>query len=141
MNKICNKCKENRLLHHYSKKTKGKDGLNGICKLCIGIAAKQRYQQDPTIKERSKSSSRLYTAKKFGLTPEELGQFYATQNSKCAICGITEDEHKKFFAIDHDHATGKVRGLLCMACNTGLGNFRDNQDLLNLAMKYLKDKS
>ena len=52
----------------------------------------------------------------------------------CAICREREPEH-----VDHDHKTGKNRGITCSCCNQGLGNFRDRADLLELAVEYLRD--
>jgi len=59
------------------------------------------------------------------------------QNGCCAICGRTEDETGKKHAIDHDHSTDKVRGALCVGCNSGLGFFGDNIRLLQKAIEYL----
>jgi len=63
------------------------------------------------------------------------------QNFGCAICGITEEETKKSFCVDHDHKTGKVRGLLCNNCNHGLGLFKDNTLFLARAINYLKEST
>ena len=60
------------------------------------------------------------------------------QDGKCAICGArTPGSGKKMWSIDHDHATGEVRGLLCGTCNTGLGMFKDSADNLRAAANYL----
>lgn len=63
------------------------------------------------------------------------------QDFKCAVCGETERATKNgmpiALAVDHDHKTGRVRGLCCMDCNTGLGKFRDDVDLLHKAIAYL----
>jgi hypothetical protein len=59
------------------------------------------------------------------------------QNNKCAICGRDKSEFKKRFAVDHNHKTGEIRGLLCVNCNHGLGTFKDNTIFLNNAIKYL----
>jgi len=67
------------------------------------------------------------------------------QKGLCAICNNPETfVHSKTkeparLAVDHCHLTGKTRKLLCKNCNTGLGSFKDNQDLLLTAMQYLKD--
>lgn len=71
----------------------------------------------------------------FGLTQDDYLQLLAAQGGRCAICCSATS---KQLSIDHDHVTGKVRGLLCMACNTGLGQFKDNDDLLCAAINYLK---
>ena len=64
---------------------------------------------------------RMKWGKNFGLTEEQVGNMYVEQNDRCRICGRTEKESKQSFCIDHDHATGKIRGLLCRRCNLGLG--------------------
>ena len=57
----------------------------------------------------------------------------------CAICGTDDPNfgHVKTFSVDHDHETGKVRGLLCLHCNLGLGKFKDNSTNLRKAADYL----
>ena len=59
------------------------------------------------------------------------------QNGKCAICG-REDNGARRFCVDHDHETGRIRGLLCGRCNTGLGFFEDNTEALRAALEYLE---
>lgn len=75
---------------------------------------------------------------KFGLDAAAAAALYETQNNRCAICGCTEAENGKYFAVDHDHATGAVRGLLCSQCNSGLGYFRDSPVNLSTAISYLQ---
>lgn len=77
-------------------------------------------------------------AKKFGLTPEEYKGLIIKQNNLCAICNSPQEGKRVNLAIDHDHLTGKVRALLCGACNTGLGLFKDNKELLTKAVGYLE---
>lgn len=137
--KVCIKCHIEKPYSDYHLKSSAKDGYSGVCKTCKSEYAKQKYRQDPSIKDRTKVTSRTYTAKRLGLSKDDLVKFYLAQNSKCAICGIPEKEHGKFLAIDHNHTTGKVRGLLCMACNTGLGNFKDSIENLEKAISYLRD--
>ena len=64
------------------------------------------------------------------------------QNYKCAICHnefkIFTDSHIKDIHIDHNHITNKVRGLLCIKCNSGIGYLNDDINLLKEAIKYLK---
>ena len=72
---------------------------------------------------------------KYGITRKQFDFMLKAQDYKCAICGkeITDQEPH----IDHDHNTGKVRGLLCGKCNTALGLFGDDPSLLNKAVQYL----
>jgi hypothetical protein len=76
---------------------------------------------------------------KFGISDADYNQIWAAQGSKCAICGKVEPlRGRSFHPVDHDHSTGRVRGILCQACNVGLGSFRDDPALLFLAIEYLK---
>ena len=72
---------------------------------------------------------------RYGLTPDEFAKMGEAQSWRCAICDedITEGPY-----IDHNHVTGKVRKLLCMQCNLGLGHFRDSVDNLLKAVCYLE---
>ena len=79
----------------------------------------------------------------FGITLEDYDRMLAEQNGVCAICEQPERAvHRKNgkvkqLAIDHCHESGAVRGLLCSLCNTALGLFQDDSDLLAKAMRYL----
>jgi hypothetical protein len=83
----------------------------------------------------------------YGISPEEFATLIAEQDGKCAICreppngkanGRARSGHLPSLHVDHDHDTGKIRGLLCGPCNTGLGLFRDEPRLLLAAIKYLQ---
>ncbi len=88
---------------------------------------------DSLYRVRQRESCRKTTLKKYGLTPEQFDAMIEAQNSLCAIC---EDQVE--LVVDHCHETGDRRDLLCLKCNTGLGMFRDNMDLLNEAIIYLQ---
>lgn len=88
-------------------------------------------------KEANLQYSREYNLKrKFNLSLDEYDTLLKSQNGVCAICGNT---CTKALAVDHDHTTEKVRGLLCNNCNRGLGHFKDNQQYLQQAITYLKE--
>lgn len=93
----------------------------------------------PALNPRSYSlhTGRQKPLSRYGLTTQEWGALVDAHGSRCAICGRHEP-HPSALAIDHDHATGKVRGLLCRACNTGLGQFRDSIAMLEKALAYLR---
>jgi len=72
----------------------------------------------------------------YGISPEIYDDLYSKQNGVCAIC--FKSSGNRALAVDHDHVSGRVRGLLCGRCNTGLGNFLDNKTFLAQAIEYLK---
>lgn len=67
----------------------------------------------------------------------ELDAIYAKAQGACAICGT--EPQRRFLHLDHDHKTGKARGLLCVNCNTALGHFKDDVARLKKAIEYLED--
>lgn len=73
-----------------------------------------------------------------GLTLEEYERVVAKQGETCAICGGPPGGRWKKYNIDHCHKTGRMRGLLCKACNHAIGLFRDNPRLLKRAIAYLR---
>lgn len=86
--------------------------------------------------EKSKESGRKSRLKRqYKITDDEYQSMMKIQKERCAICG-TKSEH---LCIDHEHASGKVRGLLCKKCNSGLGFFGDSLENLERAIKYLRD--
>ena len=77
-----------------------------------------------------------YLKREYGITPERYDELFACQGGKGAICGAQSPRKK--LAVDHCHETGKVRGLLCGSCNTGLGKLGDNIEGLRKALQYLE---
>lgn len=71
--------------------------------------------------------------RKYGISLVEHQEMCAEADWRCEICG----KHTENLHVDHDHLTGKVRGLLCASCNHGLGFFWDDQAILSLAIEYL----
>lgn len=82
------------------------------------------------------------TLRRYGLTPQAFADMLKAQGGGCAICHLTLDFATKTTVphIDHDHATGEVRGILCLKCNTGLGAFGDKPSLLSEAVLYLEKR-
>ena len=87
------------------------------------------------------SFMRHKSARAYGITGKRFDEMLEEQNGACAICKrqetITRLGKLLPLSIDHDHTTGKIRGLLCGECNRGLGKFKDNPELLIEAAKYL----
>lgn len=91
---------------------------------------------------KNKDACRRYSQKtwltKHRLTEELYQKMSSEQKDCCAICAAHKDNVSRGLHIDHDHKTGKVRGLLCMNCNTAIGKFRDDTLLLERALDYVK---
>ena len=82
---------------------------------------------------------------RYGITYEEFCQMHFDQCEMCAVCGchigiIKSDGGPPTAHVDHDHETGKIRGLLCGNCNLGLGMFKDDKEILNDAIDYLLER-
>ncbi len=86
-----------------------------------------------------KSRVKHYLKARYDLTLQEYDAMLEGQNRACAICGKHSESMTRRMCIDHDHVTGKVRGLLCTQCNAGLGLFKDNVEHLVSALHYLID--
>lgn len=78
--------------------------------------------------------------KKFGLNEGDYNALLVKQDYKCAICGRADSGSKRTrrLAVDHDHSTGVVRGLLCDNCNRAIGLFKDDPNSLQRAASYLR---
>ena len=76
--------------------------------------------------------------RKYGITLDDYNSLLVKQNNGCAICKVLHLSLNKPLTVDHDHETGKVRGLLCNKCNMAIGLFNDNPEFLNTAINYLK---
>lgn len=105
------------------------------------VTEKQKLWRDAN-KEKVSESGRRATRKvlyaRYGLSMDDYESILAKQKGICAICGTPPG--KRPLSVDHCHDTGAVRGLLCHACNTGIGFLKDNTDLLKKAIKYLNKK-
>lgn len=79
-------------------------------------------------------------ARRYGLTLAEYDALAEAHGGRCAICkfSFAEQSRHKSGHVDHDHATGFVRGLLCIGCNHGLGCFKDSPERLEAAVAYLR---
>lgn len=123
------------------KLSSGRWGFQAYCRKCDNERARE-YRRNNL--EKRKIVERKADIKKYGLTLEDLEKMLQDQDNKCAICGKEVFLHgssvdkNNIAHVDHNHATGEVRGLLCDKCNRGLGYFMDNTDYLLSAISYLK---
>lgn len=142
MRKYCPKCRQYLLTEEFRKTKRGKNSLSILCMKC---QAEQVYiirpdaRQNRQMRRRFMKMRRIkaYT-EKYGLSEVEWTEMLAKQSNLCAICG--GKDAGKVLCVDHDHTTGKVRGMLCGNCNIGLGNFKDSPKILESAIAYLLGK-
>ena len=78
-------------------------------------------------------SRHYHLTKRYGIGADEVATLIARQGGVCAICGRENPEH-----VDHDHVSGRIRGVLCFNCNGGLGQFGDDIERLTQAIEYLR---
>lgn len=99
-----------------------------------------RYKSYTRRKEDPRHSRDRTLRYKYGIGCEDYDQMLAAQGGRCAICGGTDTKCSvgDFFAVDHDHATGAVRALLCGSCNKALGLMRESPARLRAAADYLE---
>lgn len=149
--KICKICNLNKTLEDYYQHW-------GVCKACSREKRREYYRNnldaERAIRKKSREKNKEKIKNKFKdwyyknpetakdrrlryfykITLNDFTNMFLAQNGVCAICANPEDKN---LVVDHDHITKNVRGLLCRTCNLGLGYFKDNPDLLNLAVNYL----
>lgn len=132
--KVCSKCKINKDLSEYHKRSNRPCGVRSQCKKCCGESYKNPNRRE--------NYNRDYNLKKYGLTFDDYNKLFIEQNGCCKICDRHVSEfnkgRKKVLCVDHCHTTNLVRGLLCDKCNRGLGLFNDNIEILKKAIRYLK---
>jgi hypothetical protein len=126
----CPQCGETDRTKFYVNKKGYKS--TSMCRECHKKQCMVRWHSRPQL---DRQASRSY---KYGITADDFKQMFETQQGKCAICN-EEPKTKRGLHVDHDHETGKVRGLLCHGCNVALGSFKD-VTLLNKAIEYLRSK-
>jgi hypothetical protein len=143
------------------------DGVRKQCNDCRNAYRREAHKKDPSIKrnqsnkftmknkdkinagackKRKEEPKRFknYSLKKnFGITIEEYDKLHTAQNHVCAICKKTEtalhnNGKPKDLAVDHCHNSGRIRGLLCWRCNTGIGKLYDNPEILRKAADYIE---
>ena len=122
MTKRCGTCREVKPLSDFYIQRSKLDGRQGEC---ISCSRDSRY--------------RRFLKSRYSLTTDEYEFMLEQQDKVCAICtGVETDPRATRLAVDHDHKIGKVRGLLCKSCNRALGAFKDNPDVLDKAVAYLR---
>ena len=131
----CNGCGVVKSLSSFPVASYAKDTFRSRCKECINAVQRKWWRKSGDAKHK------FNLRYSYGMTVEQYDAILASQNGRCAIC-----EHRETFTragkirklcVDHDHATGIIRGLLCGKCNVALGYFQDSQEMLKAASLYL----
>ena len=125
----CRVCSERKCLSEFSRQPCGRQGRHSCCKACT---AKRRQGQSHKDWTRN-----WYLRRDFGISLDNYKQVLSAQGGVCILCG-GRNKSGWDLAVDHCHASGKIRGLLCSSCNTGLGMFKDSPDLCERAAEYLR---
>lgn len=143
--KTCRKCGDTKPVAHFyvkSKSARSQDcsaslaGYSNNCKMCDKrLAAERRERLGQVHIDYMKN---IDLRRKYGIGIEDYNAMFQAQAGCCAICGKHQTEFVKGLAVDHDHATGKIRKLLCVNCNHGLGCFMDSIGLMYKAVEYLQ---
>lgn len=125
--------RETRRLYYQKNKDKIKGAVKKYREAHPEVIRAYREAHREEIKDRQRNDA---LKRFYGITQDEYDAILEKQGG-CAICGRKQTEIKKLFSVDHDHKTGKVRGILCHHCNLILGHAQDRRDVLQSAIIYL----
>ena len=146
--KICTVCELEK--DDFGEDKRNKDGLKSLCKECSYKATNRwKSKNRPALRQAKNEwyrenkmeqlfKAKCYNLKKYGITWQDYLTMLAEQNGVCKICR-QPSSNRFMLSVDHNHSTGKVRGLLCASCNFALGNMKDNPALLRKAAEYLEE--
>lgn len=131
--KRCPRCELAQPLANFALDATAKDGRNGWCRACRNEWARANRATTRPVEYAAKLRRR------YGITIDQYEAMLARQVGRCAICRTDKPGGNggRTFHVDHDHATGRVRGLLCSPCNSGLGHLGDSPGRLREALAYL----
>lgn len=105
---------------------------NNGCAHCDRKRKRDRYAANPEHFRQAERKTR------YGIEPAEFDALWVRQSGLCAICSEGLTRGVRGFALDHEHSTGRVRGLLCPPCNTGIGLLREDPAIFTAAVAYLE---
>lgn len=148
MTSLCTRCRVEKPLDHFAPDRRRKPHwVQAQCKPCKAIGERERRRRNPEhVRSVERAgywrNPRAHKATdmkwKYGIGWDEFDSMLVAQAGRCAICGFDFPNDIKTPAIDHDHQTGAIRGLLCQRCNRGLGLFRDSPDILIAAADHVR---
>lgn len=139
--RVCSTCKKETSVSDFTRDPRRKSGYASQCKPCKRLYDNARYKANRlNIRQRQREYN---LERNYGMSQADYEALLVKQGGCCAICGAgsgwihRQSGKPKRLAVDHDHKTGRVRGLLCDRCNTILGKAEDSPDLLIKASDYL----
>lgn len=124
--KWCPECGDVKPVVEFPRNRAQRSGIGTYCKPCHNEIVRAN-------KEKHGGARNYHLRRRYGITGEHYDRMLAEQDGLCAICRERPAAH-----VDHDHASGRVRGLLCFNCNQALGNFSDRTDFMLAAIAYLQ---
>lgn len=128
--KRCPNCSVVKALDDFPNNRATRDGKATYCKPCHNQRIKEIAQR------LYGGHANFLRIQRYGIDTEAFQEMIQDQNGKCALCLTKPAKH-----LDHDHASGKVRAVLCFSCNRGLGKFGDNPLVIRNAIAYLQKSS
>lgn len=144
----CRACQQSKPLAEYNDHPKARGGKDTICRECAKAYKRDWYRKNTERRlernrkwaeenrEQVQEISRAGALRRqYGLTVGEYDALLAGQDGRCAICRKPPGRHR--LSVDHCHETGRVRGLLCKKCNTGIGMLGDTEERIRAVLKYL----
>ena len=129
--RTCRVCGETKLLDELVVAKGCLAGRRPLCKVCSNRQDRERGYRT------KEARFKMHLKARHNLSPIEYDEMLKEQTGVCAICG-NHNHNGNQLSVDHDHLTGRTRGLLCIHCNTVLGYMNDNTNLLQKAMDYLE---
>lgn len=139
--KICSTCFLSKSIDDFYRKPRYNqypDSLAGrshTCKACSLDARRKHYAANKQLCAESDRNSRYKRV--YGISLNEYNDMLKQQNFSCLGCKTKQEQLKRRLVVDHDHKTGKVRGLLCIPCNLTLGYVSDKPEILKNLITYL----
>ena len=130
---VCSEETRKKLSESGKGKHSGEKAANWKGGVATGAVNLKKYQKNWNLNHRAENRNKNLL-KKYGMTSSQYNEIFEKQSGLCLIC---KKRSKQTLAVDHNHNTGKIRGLLCVRCNQGLGHFYDSQELLSEAINYL----
>lgn len=121
----CSDCGIDKSDDEFNFKERARPGPKKRCKVCYNARTRESIR-------RNGGNRKYHLKRRYGITSQEAEALKATQGGLCAVCRKAEATQ-----VDHDHETGRVRGILCLHCNAGMGAFRDDPRLIYHAIDYL----